>query len=199
MEPNLNFVFESWPDPLVWVEAFLKWFAKLIPPVLHFGKDFLDILVVISFPASVVFVIMIVYCVEQLKKIRQKESEIYDLKIEQAYEDANTGGDPALAHRWSTVMEHISSQNQNDWKQAIIEADIMLGDLLTGMGYRGESIGEQLKRVDSAHFQTIDKAWEAHKVRNAVAHEGSALNLNHIEAKRVIDLYKKVFEEFYYI
>ena len=103
-----------------------------------------------------------------------------------------------MARRWGTVVKHIESESPNDWKQAILEADIMLDDLLTNMGYRGESIGEKLKRVDPAHFETLNDAWEAHKIRNDIAHQ-SQYSLNQIDARRVIQQYRKVFEEFYYI
>ena len=80
-----------------------------------------------------------------------------------------------------------------------MEADIMLADILTKMGYQGDSIGEQLKGVEPSDFLTLNDAWEAHKVRNQIAHQGSDFQLNERDAKRIIGLYKKVFSEFYYI
>jgi hypothetical protein len=97
------------------------------------------------------------------------------------------------------VQKHIASANQNDWKQAIIEADVMLDDILTRMGYRGESVGEKLKRVVTGDFASLDDAWEAHKVRNRIAHDGSNFVLTEHDAKHTIQRYKKVFEEFFYI
>jgi len=94
---------------------------------------------------------------------------------------------------------NINSDNPNDWKQAIIEADIMLDDVLTKLGYRGDSIGDKLKRAEPADFSTLNEAWEAHKVRNQIAHSGSTYPLNQHEANRVIQMYRKVFEEFYYL
>ena len=140
----------------------------------------------------------IIYCVEKLKEIRKRESEIYDLKIEAGYEEVKKG-DTELANRWDKVKILIESSNENDWRQAIIEADIMLADLLTKIGYKGEGIGEQLKRIEKSDFQTLDQAWEAHKARNAIAHEGSDYVLNQNEARRIISLYRQVFEEFYSI
>ena len=71
--------------------------------------------------------------------------------------------------------------------------------MLDKSGYRGEGIGEQLKSADKSDFTTIDDAWEAHKIRNSIAHEGASFMITEREAKRVIGLYKKVFEEFDYI
>jgi ribosomal protein L14E/L6E/L27E len=60
----------------------------------------------------------------------------------------------------------------------------------------GDTLGERLKAVEQSDFDTIDKAWEAHKVRNKLAHEGGDFILTQREAKRIIALYKDVFDEF---
>jgi len=168
------------------------------PTFLVIIKRTVSILVTISIPLVFVFFIGIVYCVEQLKRIRIKEAEMYDTKTEPAYEPAHKG-DKVLVNRWESVQKHLTSTNQNDWKQAIIEADVMLDDILTRMGYRGESVGEKLKRVATGDFATLDDAWEAHKVRNRIAHDGSGFVLSEHDAKHTIQRYRKVFEEFFYI
>lgn len=98
--------------------------------------------------------------------------------------------------KWKLVQDHINSDDASKWKLAIIEADIILSELLDTMNLPGESIGEKLKAVDVNDFKSIEEAWEAHKIRNAIAHEGSDFLINQREAKRVIGLYQKVFEEF---
>jgi hypothetical protein len=162
------------------------------------AKSTLGVVVGISFPISLFFLIGIIYCVEQLKRIRNKEAERFDLKVEPAFEE-NAPINPALGHRWETVETHMSSTNPNDWRSAILEADIILDDILTGLGYQGEGVGEKLKRVVSGDMKSLNEAWEAHKVRNQVAHDGSAFPLTRHEANRVVGLYRKVFEEFYFI
>jgi hypothetical protein len=170
----------------------------LYPSLLDIVRHIIGIAIGISFPLALVFFIGIIYCVENLKRLRIREEEIYDTKTEPAYE-AVPKGDQHLTNRWESVQKHIASANQNDWKQAIIEADVMLDDILTRMGYRGESVGEKLKRVVTGDFASLDDAWEAHKVRNRIAHDGSNFVLTEHDAKHTIQRYKKVFEEFFYI
>ena len=154
----------------------------------------------LSLPLSLALLIGIVYCVENLKRIRNKEAEMLDLKVETAYETTiPSTNDHGLAKRWESVKQHANSANPNDWKQAILEADIILDIMLTNLGYRGESVGEKLKRVEASDFDSLNDAWEAHKVRNLIAHEGSGFALNEVEAKRTIAMYRKVFEEFHYV
>jgi len=169
------------------------------PVVTSFFRNIIGCIVGLSFPVSLFFLIAIIYCVEQTKHIRKKEEEKYDLKVEPAYEAGVAEGNAVLADRWAQVQQHLISENPNDWRQAILESDIMLDDVLTTLGYQGEGIGEKLKRVEKGDMHTLQDAWGAHLVRNKIAHEGSEFALTQHEANRVINLYKKVFEEFYYI
>lgn len=101
--------------------------------------------------------------------------------------------------RWEHVESLVSSDNPGDWRVAIIEADIMLDELISSMGYDGETLGDKLKRIEKSDMTTLDVAWEAHKVRNKIAHSGSDFILTSREAKRVIDLYRQALQEFDYI
>lgn len=101
--------------------------------------------------------------------------------------------------RWERVVAHMNSANPNDWKFAILEADIILGELLEAMSYQGETIADRLKRVERSDMRTLEAAWEAHKVRNVIAHEGGDFVITEREARRVVGLYREVFEEFHYI
>jgi uncharacterized membrane protein len=113
------------------------------------------------------------------------------------------GEKPATAkpsnRRWENIQSLINSYNSNDWKQAIIESDTILDEMVQKMGYKGDSLGERLKQVEQSDFTSINQAWEAHKIRNRIAHSGSNFVMSKDEAERVIGLYKQVFSEFYYI
>lgn len=97
--------------------------------------------------------------------------------------------------RWDHVRELVERPHENDWRQAIIEADIMLDDLLSQLGYAGESVGEKLKAVDPSRFHSLQHAWDAHKVRNQIAHSGSAFPLTERLAHRTIAQYEVVMRE----
>lgn len=101
--------------------------------------------------------------------------------------------------KWQKVLDHVNSPNSADWRLAILEADIMLDEMLDKMGYHGVTIGDKLKSVEASDFSTLQQAWEAHKIRNSIAHEGSDFVLTKPEAERVVRLFQKVFEEFKYI
>ena len=180
------------------MNSLLNNITAFYPTLVEWIKNIAGFFIGFSLVLSLFFLIGIIYCVEQLKYIRRKEKETMNLKVVPAFEDV-PAGDNVMAKRWESVKTHIATDNPNDWRQAIIDADIILDDILNRMGYRGESVGEKLKRVAKGDFVTLDDAWEAHKVRNEIAHGGSSMSLNHHEAKEAVNRYKRVFEEFYYI
>lgn len=98
--------------------------------------------------------------------------------------------------RWSIISAHMESGNPSEWRLAILEADNMLFELLQTLPYEGTTVGEKLTNANTANFKTHSDAWEAHKVRNKIAHDGAAFELSEREAQRIIALYRNVFEEF---
>ncbi|MEX0917154.1 MAG: hypothetical protein WDZ90_01380 [Candidatus Paceibacterota bacterium] len=97
---------------------------------------------------------------------------------------------------WNRVLEFVSSENPSDWRQAVLEADVMLNDLLDERGYLGDGVGEKLKSVVAGDFRTLNQAWEGHKIRNQIAHGGGDFLLTKREAKRAIENFEQVFREF---
>ncbi|MDP2704915.1 MAG: hypothetical protein U1D31_02105 [Patescibacteria group bacterium] len=161
--------------------------------------DILPLLKILSIIFSAIFIVGWAHFTRKTNMIRAEEHK--ELFPQKGVSIAITDSRPEhlLNEKWEQVLKLIESDTASDWKLAILEADIMLEEVLDKMGYDGETIGEKLKNVEPSDFETLDYAWEAHKIRNAVAHEGSDFLLNQREARRTIELYKKVFEEFYYI
>jgi len=184
--------------------------------VVNFFPTLWDYLKIISWIVSIFFVLAIIYYL-----IREHGVPLYDeqAQTEDINEDliisdntlTTTQAPPANLPtgeyvvtpqentRWDHVQLLLKSHNSSDWRQAIIEADVMLDDMLDKMGYPGVSIGDKLKNIEESDFETLDKAWEAHKVRNRIAHDGSEYKLPYNEVARVIGLYHEVFKEFYWI
>lgn len=172
-----------------------EFFANLdMTSVLSNFGEFMRAITPYSIFISLLLIIGIIYSVLGEKKIRMLEKKSFE-DVEKEIENKPLG----KSKRWEKVLTHVGSMNQSDWKQAIIEADIMLEELLTELGYQGDGVGEKLKALNSAIFPQLDEAWEAHKVRNVIAHEGSDYVLSQHEARRVVELYHKVFSEHHYI
>lgn len=97
--------------------------------------------------------------------------------------------------RLDDVLTHAASEHPNDWKLAIIEADIVLDQVLKERGYVGDTLGERLRSITPSQVSSIDDAWEAHRVRNKIAHEGADFVLTKRIADQTILQYRRVFDE----
>ncbi|HZS42651.1 MAG TPA: hypothetical protein VFA52_00285 [Candidatus Paceibacterota bacterium] len=165
--------------------GFSSGFARIFPTI-----ELLAIFISVLFLMGVIYILFRLHYLERFQRAREKrERTIRSGSVEV----------PKGNIKWQRVLDHVNSENPNDWRLAILEGDILLGDLLEKMGYHGEGIGEMLKSVEKSDFNTIDNAWEAHKIRNAIAHEGADFILSQREARRVIALYESVFQEFHFI
>lgn len=149
----------------------------------------------LSIFASLLLMVGIVYSAIRLLQIRRAEH----MQFRKAAHPVAATDVPRTQLRWQRVMEHANSADEHKWRLAILEADIMLNELLDVLGYKGETMAEKMKQVARGDFNSIDAAWDAHKVRNRVAHEGSEHPLSEREKNRVIGLYQQVFREFNFI
>ena len=151
---------------------------------------------IFSFIISALLLFGTLYAMFRFNQIIGEEKE--QLRAaEHAYRHAH--GEIEENARWKQVLDHVASENPNEWRLAIIEADIMLGELLEEKGYVGTSIGEQLKTARPEVFRTLEDAWAAHKLRNQIAHRGSDFVLTKRVAQDAITQYRHVFDEFNFI
>ncbi len=154
---------------------------------------------------SLFFIAVIIYTTVRMFEIRKKEHahlhhELEEYKHNQALREKKAREEGVFKNpRWKKVLDYAFSVSENDWRLAVIEADLMLYDLLNERGFKGDTVGDKLKMADRESFRTLDLAWDAHNVRNKIAHEGSDFSLSQHETRRVISLYENIFAEFGYI
>lgn len=143
----------------------------------------------IGYILSAIGLFIIVYVTMRLFELRKREEHFYSTVIATPESSGNKN------HRWQHIETLIGGTTASEWREAIIEADIMLDDTLTDKGYVGAGVGEKLKSIEPSDFSSLQDAWEAHKVRNQIAHEGSTFNLSDSLARRTIGRYETVFRE----
>src|SRR3989344_2804737 len=90
-------------------------------------------------------------------------------------------GEDVYEIRWHEVRRHIASQNDSEWKFAVIEADKIVDDVLRKTGYPGE-------------MQSLENLWSAHKLRNIIAHNPD-YQVRYAEAHEAIQNYEKALKE----
>jgi hypothetical protein len=163
-----------------------------------FSADFFFTLKMFATILAILLIVLIIYCIVRIYEMEKDEKHIVIMPS-----DPNTGANPPLAptsqtkrdETWEAVRAKLLSENPSDWRLAIIEADIYLDKLLDTRGFHGDTISDKFKQVTTGDLASINLAWEAHKVRNRIAHEGTAFTLTQPEARRVLSYYEIVFRD----
>jgi hypothetical protein len=151
------------------------------------------------FSIIAIFIALLFFAGFVYAKIRYGElSEIEQnaLKDSEARWAARNTKTSSANTRWEAIQQRVSENTPEAWRIAIIEADIMLDETLTNAGYVGQTLGEKLKSANPQSFTTIQDAWEAHKVRNEIAHVGSDFVLTKKNAQETLVRFERVFREF---
>lgn len=153
---------------------------------------------------AIVMITIILYSLVRLYEIKQEEDKKKKAATVTPFPVGISGVPSALDttpatgkynETWNHIRERLLSDNASDWRLAIIEADIYMDRLLDQKGFHGDTIGDKLKQISPAELSSVQIAWEAHKVRNRIAHEGAAFALTMPESRRVLSYYEIVFRD----
>lgn len=179
------------------IEYVFSKIVEVIGPVFKFITDgqTWSVIGVISMLLSIVCIALIIFSLVRLIEIQlydkeEVKHEIHTalLKEKERERDANP--------RWHYILTLIESPNDSDWRVAIIEADSMLEEVLKKeKGLSGETVSELLEGAKESGYAHIQDAWDAHLVRNEIAHQGSDFPLSQVEGRRVIKMFQNFFEE----
>ena len=149
---------------------------------------------IISAFISIICIALIIFSLVRLVEIQiyDKEEikhEIHNALMKQKEKERNTNP------RWHYIQTLIESPNESDWRVAIIEADSLMEEILKERGIAGDTVSELLEGAKGSGYRSIQDAWDAHLVRNQIAHEGLDFPLSQIEGRRVIKMFQNFFEE----
>lgn len=74
--------------------------------------------------------------------------------------------------RWNEIERMTSAGGEMNLKMAVMEADKLLDHALKAMAMSGTTLGERLKFA-AYKYPKIRNVWNAHRLRNSLAHESS--------------------------
>lgn len=160
--------------------------------ILHWLDILWSTYALLAYILCILMLLLYVYASTRYKQLLELREQIVKER-ERIYDERFRGG--AKNNRLIDIETHIASDHPNDWKLAIIEADIILDETLKNLGYAGISLGERLRGISPNQLNSLDSAWQAHKVRNQIAHEGADFVLTKRVAQDTIKQYKIVFAE----
>lgn len=148
----------------------------------------------VSVIISVLCLIIIIFSLVRMYEIQVFDREEIDHEIAHALA-RDREREKKLNPRWKYILTLVESPNESDWRVSIMESDSLLEETLRGKGLMGNTMSELLEEAQSNGYQNIQGAWDAHIIRNKIAHEGQIFPLTQIEARRIIKLYQNIFEE----
>ena len=145
----------------------------------------------LSLAVSIVLIVVVVYLNLKLGKFKSLTTGI----IQDIQAPTLKSDDGPIKARWEEISRHVDSTKEAEWKFAIIEADKLMDDTLRKAGFQGTTMGERLMSIQEGQLESLQLIWEAHKIRNRLAHDSNYF-LRHAEAKKAIQLYGRALEEF---
>ncbi len=149
----------------------------------------LDILRTIGFLASLVFAVLLIWVI--LKSREQIAGKLEEVKMQL---NPPKPGEGKYDAKWKEVREHLTSFREAEWKFAVIEADKIAEMALTEAGFSGETIGERMTLISKDQLVSIDDLWQAHKLRNLIAHEPN-YQVRYEQVRLALEQYEKALRE----
>ena len=163
------------------------------PPLvtLLFGADLYDIVRRSLGAFSLVLLALILIVLFKLSRLRPETKPLAD--VAQTLRGAVVSTS-RIAKQWEKIRQRLEAPVEAEWKIAVIDADMLVDDLLRRMGYAGSSLGDRLKSISSEQLSSIEAIWAGHKVRNKVVHDPNMTFL-HREAREAITNFEVFLKE----
>lgn len=154
-----------------------------------FSSGTFETIKLISFILSGVFVLLLIFINVRIAKVAPVKAELLT-----EITPPEPAGPDAIGAKWGEIQRHVDSTKEAEWKMAVIEADKLMEDVLKKAGFPGETMGERLMAIQQGQLQSLDYIWEAHKIRNRLAHDTNYF-LRQAEAQRAVKLFSRALEE----
>jgi len=92
---------------------------------------------------------------------------------------------------WNKIVEDSESAPPHSYTTAIVNADILIDELLKDAGFEGKDMGDRLGKLNGLRIRSLDGVWSGHRLRNKIVHTSG------FEAsKKAKDEALRVYEEF---
>ena len=149
---------------------------------------------IISVTASVIFITIIIFSLVRLIEMQHQDKLEINNEIEEALKREEEKNKTKNS-KWLHILTLIESPDESNWRVAIIEADTILEEALKSRGVPGNTVAELLESIRGDGYSYLQNAWDAHLIRNQIAHKGTDFSLSKLESRRVMRMYQNFLEE----
>ena len=91
------------------------------------------------------------------------------------------------------IENKFKKENPATYVTTIINSDKLLDKALMEMGVPGKTMGDRLKKCGD-RFTNLNGVWQAHKLRNAIAHE-TDIEVSYKRAYNALQIYKQALKD----
>lgn len=95
--------------------------------------------------------------------------------------------------RWLAIERDLDRSNEASYHMAIMNADKLVDQALKDRGFSGQTMGDRLKSANSV-LQHRDNIWNAHKLRNKIAHEAD-VKISYDQSRRALAQFKQTLKD----
>lgn len=95
--------------------------------------------------------------------------------------------------RWLSIEQSLDKGNEASCHMAILNADKLVDQALKDKGVSGNTMGERLKAASNS-FSSRNDIWEAHKLRNKIAHEPD-FHVGYDRSRRALAGFKRALKD----
>jgi hypothetical protein len=120
-----------------------------------------------------------------------KRAFLWDLKEFLSYRPFYT---KIFAPKWEKIERRLESKIEADLKLAVLEADDLLNQCLTQIGYPGATIDEKLEKLTEEIISNLKDLKEVRRIKEDIV-EDPSFKLTLEEAKRILEVYKKSLQD----
>jgi len=92
------------------------------------------------------------------------------------------------------IENSLEKSNPQSYNMAVVEGDKLLDKAMMEMGIPGKTMGERLKKCGKEKYSQLNAVWNAHKLRNQIAHE-PGFKLEYHQARHALTIYKTALKD----
>lgn len=146
------------------------------------------------FPIRIIFLIFSLFLLISICYFLFKTSYLKARYFEDSTEFFNWKdlGAKKTIKQWAKIMKQLDKESKAEWKIAIIEADNLLDSILKRGGQSGKTKKERLEGLTADIVPNIEELKEVRKIKNDII-KNSDYKLEHIEARRILEIYRETF------
>jgi hypothetical protein len=101
---------------------------------------------------------------------------------------------PVILKHWTEIVQRANTGTPENLRWAVLEADSLVDLALKELRLPGDTMADRLANFRSEQIKSLDKLWDAHRLRNELAHT-PGFKLSTKQAERALIAFRDFLKE----